>query len=81
MPNGLRAWGSFRPGVKRKRIHSSVGKTPVLFSDARELRRKAEASYSRLKRAAGEADLAPGGVGLGLLLERAMTLRCAASIS
>ena len=60
--------GVFWCGVKRKRIHASVEKTPLLFSGARELRRRAEVNHSRLRQTAGEADLAPGGFGLGSLL-------------
>ena len=71
--------GVSRPGVKRKFIYSSVEKSPVLFSGVRELCREAEISVARLKQATGEADLAPGVVGLGQLLEHAITLRRAAS--
>ena len=60
--------GFFWSGVKRKCIHLSVEKSPVLFSDVRELRRKAKVSRARLKQAVGGADLAPGGVGLGQML-------------
>ena len=73
--------GVFWPGVKRRCIHSSVEKAPVLPSDAHELCRRAEISRSRLRRTVGEADLAPGGFGLRLMLEHAMTLRSAVSIS
>ena len=36
--------GFFRSGVKRKCIHSTVNKSPLLVSDVFELRRRAEAS-------------------------------------
>ena len=67
-------------GVKRKCICSSAEMSPVLFSDVHEQRRKAEISPIRLKQAAGGADLAPGMVGSGQLLEHAMSFRRAASV-
>ena len=42
--------------------------------------RRAEVGCPRLKQTAGEADLAPGGLGLGSMLDRAMVLRCSASV-
>ena len=66
-------------GVKRSCIHLTVEKSPLLFSDVRELRRRVEVSRTRLRQAVGGADLAPGGAGLGQMLGRAMTLRRAAS--
>ena len=73
--------GFFWSGVKRKCIRSSVERSPLLFSDAHELCRKAAVSRTRRRQAVGGADLAPGGVGLGQMLERAMNLRCAAPAS
>ena len=73
--------GAFRSGVKRKSIRSSVEKAPLLFSGAHELCRRAEVGCSRLRQTACEADLAPGGFGLGSTLGRAVILRCAASVS
>ena len=71
--------GVFWSGAKRSRIHSTLDRAPLLLSDAHELRRKGGASLDRLKQAAGGADLAPGGFGLGQMLQRAMTLRGAVS--
>ena len=73
--------GFFWSGVKRRCIHSSVEQAPLLFSDKRELCRRTEVGCSRLRQTAGEAVLAPGGIGLGSMLERAMIRRRAAPIS
>ena len=59
-------------GVKRKCIHSAAEKSPLLFSHMRELCRRAEVSRARLRQAVRGSDLAPGGAGLGRMLERAM---------
>ena len=47
----------------------------------RELCRKAEVSLARLGQAVGGADLAPGGDGLGRMLEHAVALRGAVYVS
>ena len=62
-------------GVKRKCIHSTVAKLPLLFSDAHELCRWADVSCTRLRQAVGGLGLAPDGAGLGQMLENATTLR------
>ena len=50
----------FWAGVKRKCIHASSEKSPLIFADALELRRKAEVGCVRLRSSVGVADLAPG---------------------
>ena len=44
------------------------------------MRRRPEVSRTRLRQAVRGADLAPGGAGLGQMVERAMSIRCSVSV-
>ena len=79
MINGLRAWVSFRAGIRRPRAHVALDKSPLLLGDVRVLRIRAEVICARLRQAVDCLDLRPGCAGVGQLLEHAMVLGCAVS--
>ena len=68
-------------GIKRSCVQASLGKCPPLLSDVRAVCTRNESSLARLRQAARAADLPSVGVGLGPLVEEAMVLRSAESLS
>ena len=73
--------GVFWSEIKRSCAHVSMQQVPLLFPDVRTVCSRGESSLERLREAVRSSNLPPAGSGRISLLEDAMVLRPAVSLS